>query len=176
MDIAGQYLESTRKTFANYKTMAEKAIAQLEPEQLFIGNENSNSIAIIMQHLSGNMLSRWTDFLSSDGEKPWRQRDEEFEEVIKTKEDLMQKWEEGWVVFLKTLDDLKPEDVGQTVYIRSEAHTVMEAINRQLAHYSYHIGQIVYVSKMLKRGEWSSLSIPKNKSKQFNAEKFSQSK
>lgn len=171
------YLESVRKQFLYYKTLGEKSIEQLEPAQLFIApNEDSNSIAVIVKHLWGNMLSRWTDFLSSDGEKPWRKRDAEFENDIENKEQLMQKWNEGWNVFLSALDSLKAEDLEKIIYIRNEGHTVFEAINRQLAHYPYHIGQIVYAAKLLKKTEWQSLSIPKNKSTDYNAGKFSQEK
>ena len=119
------------------------------------------------------MISRWTDFLTTDGEKPDRNRDGEFENDINDKEQLLLYWEKGWKVFLDTLHSLKPEDLHRTIYIRKEAHSAMEAINRQLAHYSYHVGQIVYAAKMLKTEEWKSLSIPKNKSDEFNREKFS---
>lgn len=171
------YLVSVKKQFLYYKTVGEKAMDQLQAQQLFeVPNENSNSIAIIVKHLWGNMLSRWTDFLTSDGEKPWRQRDAEFENDITTKEDLLQKWNEGWKVFLDTLDSLTEDDLNRIIYIRNEGHTVTEAINRQLAHYPYHVGQIVYVSKLLKSGEWNSLSIPKNKSGDYNAQKFSKEK
>ena len=158
------YLQSVKKTFLNYKVLAEKSIEQIEASQLFIQpNENSNSIAVIVKHVAGNMISRWTDFLTTDGEKPDRNRDGEFENDVKDKEALLLYWEKGWKVFLETLNSLSPEDLSKTIYIRKEAHTVLEAINRQLAHYSYHVGQIVYVSKMLKDTEWNSLSIPKKK-------------
>lgn len=159
-----EYLQSVTKIFLQYKKLAENAIEQIETEQLFIQpNENSNSIAVVIKHIAGNMVSRWTDFLTSDGEKPHRNRDGEFENDIADKKLLLFRWEEGWQVFLDTLYSLKPEDLQRTVYIRKEAHTVMEAINRQLAHYSYHIGQIVYAAKMLKKTEWKTLSIPKKK-------------
>jgi hypothetical protein len=172
-EINNNYLESVGKLFRYYKTLAEQAIEQLDPEKLFYCfNEDSNSIALIVQHLHGNMLSRWTDFLSSDGEKPWRNRDSEFENGIKNKTELLQKWNEGWDRFLATLDSLKAPDLNRIIYIRNEGHTVMEAINRQLAHYPYHIGQIIYAAKILKQKDWKSLSIPKNKSKEFNQDKF----
>jgi hypothetical protein len=122
------------------------------------------------------MLSRWTDFLTSDGEKPWRKRDEEFENTVNNKEHLLKLWEQGWKVFLDTLTSLKESDLQRIIYIRNEGHTVMEAINRQLAHYPYHVGQIVYAAKLLKQTEWNTLSIAKNKSKEFNSEKFSKEK
>ncbi|MGC4039406.1 MAG: DUF1572 family protein [Flavobacterium sp.] len=175
--INNHYLESVKKQFLYYKALGEKAMQQLEPEQLFVAvNEDTNSIAIIVKHLSGNMISRWTDFLTSDGEKEWRNRDGEFEQTIQNKEELMQFWDKGWKVFLDTLDALKPGDLETIIYIRNEGHTIIEAINRQLAHYPYHVGQIVFYSKMLKKTEWVSLSIPKNKSNSYNAEKFSKEK
>lgn len=171
------YLDSVRKQFLYYKTLGEKTFDQLEAEQFFVSlNENTNSIAVIVKHLSGNMLSRWTDFLSSDGEKDWRNRDDEFHDTLNTKEDVVAVWDKGWDCFLTTLNELKPEQLSQIIYIRNEGHTVVEAINRQLAHYSYHIGQIVFYGKLLKTSEWNSLSIPKNKSTDYNAAKFSQEK
>lgn len=184
MELNTQYLESTKKLFLYYKTLGEKAMAQLEPGQLFVSaNEDTNSIAIIVKHLSGNMLSRWTDFLTSDGEKEWRDRDGEFEpaggelvDAEEAKKALLDSWEKGWKCLFDALDSLKPENVSDIVYIRNEGHTVMEAINRQLAHYPYHIGQIVFYAKMLKNGGWDSLSIPKNQSKDYNTDKFSKDK
>jgi hypothetical protein len=177
MEATHSYLESVKKQFLYYKTLGEKAMNQLEPEQLFVSiNEDTNSIATIVKHLSGNMLSRWTDFLNSDGEKEWRNRDEEFEETIKTKEELLNVWNRGWDCFFEALKELNPQQLSEIIYIRNEGHTVIEAINRQLAHYPYHIGQIVFYAKMLKNSEWTSLSIPKNKSKNYNSEKFSKEK
>lgn len=174
-DIA--YLESVKKQFLYYKTLGEKAIEQLEPEQLFISlNEDTNSIATIVKHLSGNMLSRWTDFLTTDGEKEWRHRDAEFENDLPSKEEMMSVWNKGWNCFLSTLDSLKPEQLSEIIYIRNEGHTVIEAINRQLAHYPYHVGQIVFYAKILKNSNWESLSIPKNKSDSYNSDKFSKEK
>lgn len=175
--IENNYLVSIQKQFLYYKTIAEKAIDQLEPEQLFVAvNEDTNSIAVIVQHLAGNMLSRFTDFLTSDGEKEWRNRDGEFEEVIADKTELMALWQKGWDCFFNAINTLTPEQLETIVYIRNEGHTVVEAINRQLAHYPYHIGQIVFYAKMLKGSEWDSLSIPKNKSNSYNADKFSKEK
>ena len=171
------YLESVKKQMLYYKTIAEKAMEQLEPEQLFIAvNNDTNSIAMIVQHLSGNMLSRWTDFLTSDGEKEWRKRDDEFAEILKTKAELLITWNKGWECFFTTINSLKTIDLETIIYIRNEGQTVIDAINRQLAHYPYHIGQIVFYAKMLKSTEWNSLSIPKNKSNSYNADKFSKEK
>lgn len=171
------YLESIRKQFLYYKMLGEKAMEQLEPEQLFISvNDDTNSIAVIVKHLSGNMLSRWTDFLTTDGEKEWRDRDGEFEDTIKSKEELLAVWNKGWDCFFKAINGLTPEDLETIIYIRNEGHTVTEAINRQLAHYPYHVGQMVFYAKMLKRSEWDSLSIPKNKSNSYNADKFAKEK
>ncbi|WP_068615170.1 DUF1572 family protein [Paenibacillus tuaregi] len=170
------YLKSMRNQFLYYKTLGEKAMDQLEPEQLFTTyNTDTNSIATIVKHLSGNMLSRWTNFLAEDGEKPWRDRDSEFEQdIIVDREGLMEKWEKGWSCLFEALDPLRPEQLSDIVYIRNEGHTVMEAINRQLAHYCYHVGQIIYASKLLKHDDWTSLSVPKNSSKSYNAAKFSE--
>lgn len=177
MKISNSYLESVKKQFLYYKTLGEKAMDQLEPEQLLVSiNEDTNSIATIVKHLSGNMLSRWTDFLTSDGEKEWQNRDAEFEETIKTKEELLTVWNKGWDCFFEALNGLKPEQLSNIIYIRNEGHTVIEAINRQLAHYPYHVGQIVFYAKMLKQSEWTSLSIPKNKSNSYNSDKFSKEK
>lgn len=177
METDNQYLESVKKQFLYYKTIGEKAMAQLEPEQLFVSvNEDTNSIAVIVKHLSGNMLSRWTDFLTSDGEKEWRNRDGEFEQTLKTKDELMALWEKGWNCFFDAINALSPQQLSQIIYIRNEGHTVMEAINRQLAHYPYHVGQIIFYAKMLKQSDWTSLSIPKNKSNDYNADKFSKEK
>lgn len=177
MSTSADYLESVRKLFRYYKKLGEQAMAQLEPEQLFAApNADSNSIAVIVKHLWGNMRSRWTDFFTSDGEKPWRQRDAEFENDWTTREEVMGKWEEGWACFLDTLDRIQESDLERIVYIRNEGHTVLEAINRQLAHYPYHVGQIIFVAKMCKTGAWDSLSIPRNQSASFNADKFAQDK
>ena len=171
-----EYLESCLKQFEYYKLLGEKTFDQLPPDKLFVQfNEDSNSIATIVKHLSGNMLSRWSDFLSSDGEKAWRDRDAEFVNDITTKEQMLVVWNQGWNVFLTTLRSLTAEDLQKTIYIRNQGHTVLEAINRQLAHYPYHIGQIVYLGKMYAT-TWSSLSIPRGNSKEYNADKFSQPK
>ena len=177
MENNNTYLESCKRLFLYYKTLGEKAMEQLEEEQLFFAaNEDTNSIAVIVQHLYGNMLSRWTEFLTSDGEKDWRNRDGEFVLSIHTKEELLKLWEKGWDCLFTAINGLTEEQLTQIVYIRNEGHTVLDAINRQLAHYPYHIGQIVFYAKMLKKTEWSSLSIPKNKSNDYNADKFSKEK
>jgi hypothetical protein len=177
MEISKIYLTSVKKQMLYYKTVAEKAIEQLEADQLFISvNEDTNSIATIMNHMVGNMLSCWTDFLTSDGEKEWRTRDVEFENPIVSKEELLINWNKGWNCFFNAIYELKPEQLSQIIYIRNEGQTALDAINRQLAHYPYHIGQIVFYAKMTKQTEWNSLSIPKNKSKEYNADKFSKEK
>lgn len=177
MEAIQSYLESIKKQFLYYKMLGEKAIDQLEPQQLFVSvNEDTNSIATIIKHISGNMLSRWTDFLTSDGEKEWRNRDAEFENDLQSKEEVLAVWNKGWNCFLDALNSLKPEQLSDIIYIRNEGHTVIEAINRQLAHYPYHVGQIVFYAKQLKNGDWNSLSIPKNKSGNYNAEKFAKEK
>lgn len=171
------YLESVKKQFLYYKMLGEKAMDQLEPEQLFtVINEDTNSIAAIVKHISGNMLSRWTDFLTSDGEKEWRNRDAEFENDLQSKEEVLEIWNKGWNCLENALESLKPEQLSDIIYIRNEGHTVIEAINRQLAHYPYHVGQIVFYAKQLKKSSWESLSIPKNKSGNYNAEKFAKEK
>ena len=171
------YLESAKKQFEYYKMLGDKTIAQLPDDKLFRQyNDESNSIAIIIKHLSGNMLSRWTDFLTSDGEKEWRHRDSEFDNDIKTKTELIQKWNEGWNCLFKALNTLQEDDFSKTIYIRNQSHTVIEAINRQLAHYPYHVGQMVFIGKMICNENWVSLSIPKGNSNGYNAEKFSKDK
>lgn len=177
METNTVYLNSIKKQMLYYKTIAEKAIAQLDEEQLFfVANADTNSIAIIIKHMAGNMLSRWTDFLTSDGEKDWRNRDAEFENEITSKATLLSMWEKGWDCFFNAINELQPEQLTEIIYIRNEGQTVIDAINRQLAHYPYHIGQIVFYAKMLKTSEWESLSIPKNQSKAYNLDKFSKEK
>jgi len=177
MEAAQSYIESCKKQFLYYKTLADKAMAQLEPEQLFFAaNEDTNSIALIVKHMVGNMLSRWTDFLTTDGEKDWRNRDDEFEDPYTDIETMLQKWEDAWAVLFTALDTVTPQNLNSIIYIRNEGHTVTEAINRQLAHYPYHVGQIVFYAKMLKQSPWESLSIPKNNSAQYNSRKFAQEK
>lgn len=171
------YLESVKKQFLYYKTLGEKAMEQLQEEQLFFQyNGESNSIAILVNHIAGNMLSRFTDFLTSDGEKSWRNRDAEFTNPFKNKAELMQHWNKGWNCLMDALDQLTEEHLEKIVYIRNDGHTVTEAINRQLAHYPYHIGQMVFIAKMLQNEHWKTLSIARNKSADYNDRKFSQGK
>jgi hypothetical protein len=170
-------LEGVIKLFNMYKKMGEKTFDQLSDEDIqWQYNAESNSIATIVKHLWGNMISRWTDFLTTDGEKPWRERDAEFENDITTKTQMLEKWEAGWKCLFDALNSLTDNDLNKIVYIRNEGHTVLDAINRQLAHYPLHIGQIVYVAKMLKDGEWKTLSIARNKSTEYNTDKFAQEK
>ena len=164
-----EYIESIKKRFLYYKSTGEKAIQQLTEEQLFDKpSPESNSIAIIVNHLHGNMLSRWTNFYTEDGEKEWRNRDAEFENEILSEKELKEKWDEGWACVFGVIDELTITDLQKKVFIRSEKHSVIDAINRQLTHYSYHIGQIVYIAKFYKDKQWASLTIPKGKSKEFN--------
>ncbi len=167
------YLKSALHQFQFYKNLGEQSLLQVSDEQLFFQpNEESNSISIIVQHLWGNMMSRWTNFLTEDGEKIWRQRDSEFEPQITTRESLMEKWNEGWQCVFKALNSVSDTDMDRIIYIRDEANTLMEAINRQVAHYAYHVGQIVFLAKWMKNEDWSSLSIPRNKSIEYNQRKM----
>jgi hypothetical protein len=170
------YLTSITRQFLYYKSLGEKSMAQVPDEKLFWQfNEESNSITIIVKHLHGNMLSRWTDFLTTDGEKPTRNRDGEFVNDIQNRADLESLWKEGWDCLLNALNSLTNNDLERIIYIRNEGHSVMEAINRQLAHYCYHVGQIVYIAKMC-NDNFVSLSIPRNTSSGYNARKFSEEK
>jgi len=169
MSIETIFLDSVRKRFREYKSLGDKTFAQLGDDDFhFQPNQESNSIAIIVQHLHGNMLSRWTNFLTEDGEKIWRKRDEEFEAKQLDKEGVLQLWEEGWQVFLNSLDSLTAEDLSKNITIRSQPLVVIDAINRQLAHYSYHVGQITYLGRWRRGKDWRSLSIPKGGSVAFN--------
>lgn len=171
--MESDYLESVRKQFEYYKLLGDRTFGQLPDEALFVQpDEESNSIATLVKHLWGNMLSRWTDFLVSDGEKSTRNRDAEFENDLTSREEVLAKWNEGWGCLFSALDGLRSEDLDRIIHIRNQGHTVVEAINRQLAHYPYHVGQIVFLGKMLARDGWTSLSIPKGGSGSFNAEKF----
>ena len=172
-----EYLNSIKKQFEYYKSVGEKTFDQLDENDLFWQfDEESNSIAIIVNHLWGNMKSRWTDFLTTDGEKEWRNRDLEFESVIKTKEELLSKWNDGWDCLFDALNLITKENFNTEILIRNQTHSIVEAINRQFAHYSYHIGQIVYVGRMIKGKDWKSLTIAKGKSSDFNKLKFSKGK
>lgn len=169
MSAGTLYLQSVLGNFHGLKKQAERAMAQLEPDQLFVKLEpEGNNIAILVQHMSGNMLSRWTDFLTTDGEKPDRNRDQEFEDMVKTKEELMARWEKGWERVFEAVHKLTEEDLEKTIYIRSEAHTVMKAIQRQVVHYGLHVGEILLIARTLKGAQWQSLSIPKGKSNEYH--------
>jgi hypothetical protein len=171
------YLNSVKKQFAYYKLLGEQTMNQLPDEALFWQyNSESNSIALIVKHLWGNMRSRWTDFLTTDGEKEWRNRDEEFENDSETRDQLLTRWNAGWDCLFNALDSLTDEDLQKEIFIRNMGHSVLEAINRQLAHYPYHIGQIVFIGKMICGETWKSLSIPRGSSQAYNAEKFAQPK
>ena len=168
MNTEQAYLNLVKQNFKSMKKQAEGAIEQLTFEELhYLPNKESNSIAILVKHISGNMLSRFTSFLTTDGEKTDRNRDSEFEGGYNSKVELIAAWNHGWEILFKALSDLKEEDILKTVYIRSEPHSVMEAIQRQISHYSLHIGQILYIGKLMKNDEWKTLSVPRGKSNQF---------
>jgi hypothetical protein len=168
MNIEKEFIDTVIRGLRYYKGLADKTFTQLSDKEFhYQYNDTCNSIAIIIQHMHGNMMSRWTNFLSEDGEKSWRQRDAEFEEQDIGKERLIALWNEGWNCFFDALLSIKPGDLLKTITIRKEELSVMDAINRQLAHYSYHIGQIIYIGKILKDGKWENLSIPKGFSKQY---------
>ena len=168
-ELAAHYLDEAHRQLRGNKRLAEGAMAQLQDHELFLAlDPESNSVAIIVKHMAGNMRSRVTDFLHSDGEKPDRHRDQEFEITLSTtRADLTKLWEEGWARVFATLEGLKADDVLRAVTIRAEPHSVMQAINRQLAHYAYHTGQIVFVAKHIRSSKWRSLSIPRGKSEEF---------
>ncbi len=172
-DISTDYIKSIQHLLNYYKSLGDKTIDSLSEEELYwTFNEESNNIATIINHIVGNMLSRWTKFYTEDGEKEWRLRDTEFNPIQKNKETLKLHWEKGWECLFHITNNLSERDLQKIVKIRNEKHTVVEAINRQLAHYAYHIGQIIYVAKMIKEKQWKSLSIPKNKSEEFNKSTF----
>ncbi|MFV0541849.1 MAG: DUF1572 family protein [Aestuariibaculum sp.] len=171
------FLSSSIKLFAYYKSLANKTFNQLTFEELqWQSSESSNSIAVITKHIAGNMKSRWTNFLIEDGEKPWRNRDMEFVDTYTTKENMIADWESAWHILFDTLTPLTSNDLDRIVYIRNEGHTITEAINRQTVHYAYHIGQIVFLGKLLKNDNWENLSIAKGKSGKYNNEKFNNPK
>lgn len=168
--IEQTFLQSALKEFRDYKALGDKTFAQLNEKDFhFQPNEECISIAIIIQHLRGNMLSRWTNFLSEDGEKQWRQRDDEFEIHSFNREQLLKLWEEGWQLVLNTIESLKEEDLAKTIFIRSKPHSVVAAINRQLTHYASHVGQIILLGKIIKGKNWQTLSIPRGQSPAFNS-------
>ncbi len=177
MTFKENYLENIRKLFRYYKSMGDQSLARLSEEEIhFRFEENSNNCAAIAKHVAGNALSRWTDFLTSDGEKEWRNRETEFVDDFESKEAVIDYWEKGWACVFDAVDHLSVEDLDKVAYIRNEGHSVLEAINRQLAHYSYHVGQLVLLAKAIKGAEWQSLSIAKGQSNAFNKNKFEQQK
>src|SRR5690625_3814152 len=168
MNIGDEYLKVVQERFRGIKELGDKTIQQLSEEDIhWLLNDNSNSIAVIVKHVSGNMISRWTDFLTSDGEKPNRNRDDEFIDDVSSKQQLISIWENGWKTLFETIGELREEDLLKTIYIRGESHTVIDAIERQMSHYAYHIGQIVYIGKQIRDENWETLSIPKGKSKEY---------
>jgi hypothetical protein len=168
MGIGKEYLRVVIERFNGVKSLGDKTINQLSEDELhWTYNNESNSVAVIVKHLSGNMVSRWTDFLTTDGEKEYRNRDEEFLDNISDKTKLINVWDKGWKVLIDTLHSLSEQDLLKNVYIRGEKHLVLDAIERQMAHYAYHVGQIVYIGKQLKDNNWLSLSIPKGKSEEY---------
>ncbi len=175
--MSNDFLNSSKTLFEYYRSLGDKTFAQLSEAQLLQKTDDeANSIAIIVNHLNGNMLSRWTNFLSEDGEKEWRQRDAEFEEKINSRDDLLIKWNQGWDCVFTALDSINEENFNQLVYIRNQGHSILEAVQRQLGHYAYHVGQIVFLGRMIKGDDWTSLSIPKGDSNVFNSKKFEQKK
>lgn len=169
--LAEDFLADALSTFRDYKKLAERAFVQISDEELLLSlDAEANSVAVIIKHMSGNMLSRWTDFLTTDGEKPNRQRDLEFVLAPRTgRDEILQMWERGWACLFAALEPLTPADFQRKVLIRGEDHSVMQAITRQLTHYGYHIGQIVFLCKHFRAEKWQSLSIPRNRSAEFNA-------
>ncbi|CAM4309573.1 DUF1572 domain-containing protein [Zobellia nedashkovskayae] len=173
MDYPNNFIKSVLFEFNRYKSMGDGTFLQLNDEDIHWKlNEGDNSIALIVKHMSGNMLSRWTNFLTEDGEKPWRNREDEFTNPYKTKIEMLAGWEEGWQCLFKALNSVTSDNFDTTIKIRNESHTIAEAVHRQLAHYSSHIGQIVLLGKMIKAEDWTSLSIPKGYSKDFNKNMF----
>jgi len=170
LEFTTSYVKDTTDTMRHYKRLAERALEQVPDEALvFVPGEGSNSISIIMKHLSGNLRARWKDFLTTDGEKPDRNRDSEFEEPLRTRAEIMAQWEEGWGLLLGTLSTLTDDDLGRTVTIRGEAHSVLQAITRQNTHTAYHIGQIVYLAKQFAGEQWKILTVPRKKSGEYNS-------
>lgn len=173
MSLGNLYLESAKKRLLYYKMLGDKTFDQLSGEQLHWQPAGEpNSIYLVIKHIHGNMLSRWTDFLTTDGEKPGRDRDAEFVDTPATKEEILAMWVAGWDCMMQAINSLTAADLEKTVYIRKEPHSVLDAINRQVSHIPYHVGQIVYIGKMIRGNDWESLSIPKGQSQQYNQEKF----
>jgi len=173
MNYQENYIKSATFEFERYKTLGDKTFAQLDEKDIYCTlTETDNSIAIIVKHMVGNMLSRWTNFLTEDGEKLWRNREYEFQDAYQSKKEMTQAWENGWQCLFNALKSINSENFDSEIKIRNEAHTIFEAVNRQLAHYANHVGQIVLLGKMMKGKEWVSLSISKGASEAFNKEKF----
>ena len=169
LKLTTSYTEDSRELFRHYKTLAERAMDQVSDEQLYTTLDGEmNSIAVVVKHMAGNMRSRWVDFLTSDGEKPDRNRDSEFVEPPPTRNDLLRLWNQGWDCVFQAIDPLTDADLARTVTIRGEQHSVMQAINRQIAHYAYHVGQIVMLAKHFASDGWESLTVPRNRSEEFN--------
>ena len=175
-EYISNFKETALKQFKYYKLLGDKTFGQLTSEQILqVPSAGSNSIAVIVNHLSGNMLSRWTNLWTEDGEKAWRQRDREFEEILLSKEAVIESWEKGWIALFEAIESINENNFETLIYIRNQGHTIVEAIMRQVAHYAYHVGQIVYLGKLYNE-QWQSLSIPKNESTIYNKEKFSKEK
>lgn len=177
MNLGSEYFKIVQERFNYVKSLGDKTITRLSENDLHWKlNETSNSIAIIANHLGGNMVSRWSDFLTSDGEKPFRKRDQEFEDEISSKQEIITFWEKGWDTLFATLSELKSQDLLKNITIRGEDHTVLEAIEKQMVHYAYHVGQIVYIGKQLKDEHWETLTIPKGKSEEYLQQKLKKHK
>ncbi len=173
LKVENNYINSVKRQFEYYQNLGEKTFDQLNDSNIqWQINDESNSIAIIVNHMVGNMLSRWTNFTNEDGEKKWRNRDSEFENPFTSKNEMLIAWSRGWNCLFEAINSLKEKDLTKIIYIRNEGHTVVEAINRQLCHYSYHVGQLVYLAKMIKNDDWKTLSIARNKSSHYNRDKF----
>ncbi|MCK0130890.1 DUF1572 domain-containing protein [Flavobacteriaceae bacterium F08102] len=171
------YIESIQKQFTYYKYLGDQTLARFNFDELsWKYNEQSNSMSLLVKHMAGNMLSRWTNFFTEDGEKEWRQRDLEFEDDFPNKEAIIKAWNHGWECLFQVINSLTTDDLDRIIYIRNQGHTVTEAINRQLCHYSYHVGQLVFIGKMIQGADWNSLSIPKNRSSEYNQQKFKKDK
>jgi hypothetical protein len=175
MDISAEFMSAAINAFEANKRLADRAVEQVPDDKLHVAlNENTNSIVVIMKHIAGNLTSRWTDFLTTDGEKPWRNRDDEFVDSFGSRAELLELWERGWACLLGTLKNLKPDDVGKTVLIRGEPHSVPLALERSLGHTCYHIGQIVQLARIHAGQQWNTLTIPRGGSEQFNKEHWGQ--
>lgn len=177
MSDSAKSLQGTTRLFEYYKSLTEKSIGQISDEQIHESPQSGqNSIAILMKHLAGNMISRWTNFRTEDGEKPWRNRETEFVDDFESKEELLEYWEKGWSVLFEALKSIKEDELDSIIYIRNDGHLLSEAIERHLAHVAYHTGQIVYLAKLSAGEDWQSLSIPKGKTEEYNRKKFGQEK